>query len=579
MKIIDAIKNRLQERRVKKLEKDLISLRNKNRFNPRALMLDGFTFDGENAFTRRIYEYKTWSMGNAAMLAWFYRTGNGRVSIYDYNKFNYFWAKCPVSRRMVHCGIPGLISTRMSDILFKNGVDVNTVIYAGEGDALTENKELEKKADEFIKSVLWEKLRFQENLQEAAVNESWGGHCFFRLSHDLSVSPYPILETFDITRCEIIKERKITKAIVFKNWYEHEHKTYRLDEIYSTTADGDACIEYRLYGFEGDREVEKPLLSIPQTFKAFFLNGQGNVEGVTLNQDQRFVYEGLKGILAFEKPNKTPSREFPECNYGASDYEGSIDEFDVLDEITSANAREIRTNETKRYIPDIFIPRDESNNPLPFDDFCDAFVTTRGDPDQNAENKVTESHIDDKTESYLAKWKKSLSTVCNNAKISPSSLGITWLEAVGPSAESQRERNKTTLDMREGKLKLWTPLLQKMLLQSLLLNRWMRENVDGAKKRQDEDGVPELDITAANTAIQLSFGEYISEGVSQRITTWGGAKAQGVASTDEAVRQIHPEWTKKQVQDEVNIIRFELGTATDAPDNLPDLTGMSETDA
>lgn len=576
MGLFDTIGKKIQERRVKRLEKDLTALRNKQRFNPAYLLMAGNNFDSENAFTKRIYEYKVWSMGNAAMLCWFYRTGNVNVSLYDYNKFNYFWAKCPTDRRMVHCGIPGLISSRMADILFKNGVEVNTLIYTNDGESLKENKQLQEKADEFIKDVLFQKLRLQQNIQTAAVNESWGGHCFFRLSHDSSVSAFPILETFDITQCEIIKERKQTKAIIFKSWYEYKNDSYRLDEIYTTTESGDACIQYKLFKFDADKEKEVDLLSIPQTQEMFYITESGNADGIHLDEQHRFVYMGLKGMLAFEKPNRTPSLEYPDSNYGASDYEGCIDEFDVLDEITSANALEIRTNETKRYIPESMMPRDKNGNILPFEEFCNSFVAVKCDPDQNGETKITESRIDDKTTSYLEKWKKTLSTVCNNAKISPSSLGITWLEAVGPSAESQRERNKTTLDMREGKLALWATLLKELILQALKLNVWMRNNTEGIKQKQEAEGAFDLDITSANTTIQLSFGEYISEGISQRLTTWGGAKAQRVASTEECIRQIHPDWTKKQVNDEANLIRFEDGMSVDNPSNLPELTGEDE---
>ena len=92
------------------------------------------------------------------------------------------------------------------------------------------------------------------------------------------------------------------------------------------------------------------------------------------------------------------------------------------------------------------------------------------------------------------------------------------------------------------------------------------------------DGVPEIDFTQGNTTIQLDFGEYIEESVSQRLTTWSGAKAARVASTDECVRQIHPDWTQKQVNDEVNLIRFEDGMSLDNPSNLPKLTGEEEED-
>lgn len=576
MRWIESIKNRVQERRVNKLEKDLIALRSKMKFDPRLLSKD-FDVETVDTFTRRIYEYKLWSMGNAGALCWFYRTGNAYVGKYEYNKHNYFWAKCPPTRRMVHCGIPGLISTRMADILFKNGVKVNSIVYKdAEGESLKEDKDAEKKADEFISATLLPALKLQENLQQAAVVESWGGHCFLRLSHDVSTSAYPILETFDVTKGEVIKTRGITKAIIFKTWYEHNGKTYRLDEIYSTTDDGDACITYKLYGFDGSKEKECGLLAIPQTREMFFLNGQGNENGIQLDEEQRFVYKGLKGMLAFEKPNKTPSQEFPTSNYGASDYEGAVDYFDSLDEITSGNVREVRTNETKRYIPDTLIDIDEDGKPLGLDEFCDSYEVTKGDTDQDATNKIEVVQVADKTESFLSKWKTVLSMICNKAKISPYSLGITWLEAVGPAADSLQERNKVTLDMRTGKLALWTPVLTELLLRSLQLCTWMQNNVDGVLDKHKLDGVPELDFTNGNATLQLDFGEYIQEGVTQRINTWASAKSSRVASTDECVRQIHPDWTTKQVNDEVNLIRFEDGMSLDNPANLPNLTGEDE---
>jgi hypothetical protein len=186
--------------------------------------------------------------------------------------------------------------------------------------------------------------------------------------------------------------------------------------------------------------------------------------------------------------------------------------------------------------------------------------------------------ITDKTESFLSKWKTALSMICNKAKISPYSLGITWLEAVGPAADSLQERNKVTLDMRKGKLALWDTLLKELITQALQLNAWMQKHVEGVKDIHKADGVPEIDFTQGNTTIQLDFGEYIEESVSQRLTTWSGAKTARVASTNECVRQIHPDWTQKQVNDEVNLIRFEDGMSLDNPSNLPELTGEDEED-
>ena len=50
----------------------------------------------------------------------------------------------------------------------------------------------------------------------------------------------------------------------------------------------------------------------------------------TENDLPEFIYKGLRGMIAFDLPNKTPSHEFIDSDYGASDYEGALDSFDAL---------------------------------------------------------------------------------------------------------------------------------------------------------------------------------------------------------------------------------------------------------
>ena len=554
------------------MKNDILALRSELTFDPRYLVSDPTKRSAE-AFTRRIAEYKVWSMGNSALIRKFYTEGNStngdaREAI---GKMNYFWALAPTNVRMIHSGIPGLISTRMADILFKGGLKAKAIVYKDDSaDNLDENKELSKKATELL-ALLMNLTDTPSRLRTGATNESWGGHCFFRLSHDIEISNFPILETFDVTQAEIVKARGITKAIIFKKWYEHGDTSYRLNEIYSTTEDGDACITYRLYRCTYDGEVEVNLLSIPQTYSLFRVDGRGAQDGIPLDKNNTFVYHGLKGILAFEKPNKTPSLEFPNSVYGASDYEGAIDNFDALDEVVSGNIAEIRTNKTRRYIPRTLIPRNEEGEVLPFDDFDDSYVKHEADQDQNAENKIEVVTVQDKTASFLDKWKSILSIICNKAKISPYSLGITWLEAVGPSADSLRERNKTTLDMRDGKLGLWKPMLEEMLLRMLQLCSWMRKNTNA-----DMESVPELDITWENATVKVEFGEYLEESMSERLTIWGDAKAKGAVSIEKMVYHLYPYETEKDRKDEVNRIRFEAGMSADNPSSLPELAGEDE---
>lgn len=572
MGFLEYVKNFFNERFDRKVEKSLERQRNKLQFDPR-LIMGKKTIETTDFFTRRIMEYKTWSMGNAQMLRYIYRSLSFDNAGDSVSALNYFWHKAPPTRRFVHSGIPGLISTRMADILFGCGVDFEADVYREENGERGKKDERLSKAVKSQIDTLCDKILFLEKIQTAATNESWGGHCFFKLSYDLSLSQYPILETFDITKCETVKERGITRAIIFKYWYEHGGNDYRLDEIYGRNESGDATIAYKLYRLEKDRAMEVNLLSIPQTSARFSLAGTGAADGVKLDANGVYTYVGLKGMLAFEKPNKTPSMEFPSSNYGASDYEGAIDSFDAADEVYSQNVREIRTNETIRYFPETLLPKDKEGNAVPIDEFSDCYQKISGDYDQEGENKVDYQKIDDKTASYMEKWKLLLSTICNKAKISPFALGITWLEAVNPSADSQRERNKVTIDMRKGKLKLWKPFIENMLSQALRLNGWLKSHADGVYQPEMQD----IDLTGYTVDITVSFGEYIEDSVTDKINTWGAAKAQKVASTQECIREIHPDWDSKKIQEEVNAIRFEEGMSTDDPDGLPELDGYNGT--
>ena len=560
------------------MEMDIGKIRSKLNFDPR-LIVGANKYMTRERFTKRIMEYKVWAMGNSSILRMVYREnaldGDGRDGT-----LQYFWHAAPVGRRMLHTGIPGLICTRKADILFGSGLSLDATVYSSSPDAgtLTENKTASEQVKDLADN-LFHLINMQQHLQSAAVIESWSGHCFFKLSHDVSLSDYPIIETTDLTTTEVIKVRGVTKAIVFRSWYRYRDNDYRLDEIYGTNAEGDATITYKLFRFDGDREVEIPLLSVPQMAERFMVGSEGNPDGIHLDENATFTYTGLKGMLAFEKPNKTPSTEFPDSPYGASDFERSIDSFDCLDEIYSANAREIRTNATRFYFPDELIPKvqtavkDREGRTHyemvagKINEFEDNIQIVRGSQEQDAQNKIQYDQVPDKTQSYLDKWRVALTTICNNAKISPFSLGTTWLEAVNPSAESQKERNKVTLDMRKASLRLWQPFLEEILLRILQLNSWMRQNTNV------EQPFTDFPVTWDNTTIHVKFGEYIEDSVPDLLTTWGGAKSARVASTETCVREIHPSWTEKQVQEEVNRIRYEDGMAPDDPTALPDLTG------
>lgn len=547
-------------RRLNRLQKDLNMLRNTIKFNPYAVaIIDNET---DKDFSRRITEYRVWSMGNSYVLRRFF------VGTLEYRTCNYFWTRAPLSYRMIHSGLPGLICSKMPRILFGNGIAPTVSVYKDSGEV---DKNKTKAATDYTLQLI-DKVKLRDVLTECATNESWGGHSFIKFSFDTELSNFPIVEAADIMATEVVKERNETVAIVFKTWYDdsakkgNKDRKYRLDEIYTTDATGDAVIRYELYELSTGEEKRVPLNSIPETQKI--------VEAV--NADDEIVFTGLKGMLAFEKPNKLPSLEFPHSNYGASDFEGATDSFDAVDEAYSTIINEIRDNRTFRYYSSNNFRRDKDTGEIltPDDGFTKNFVLTEGDIDQEQgvnKNRVVDQ-IPDKTEEHKAKYLTAVTVALNKAGLSPYSIGITGLESINQSAESQQERNKVTLETRKAKLELWTPYLAKVLSQLLAFNTYLLNRV-GVK--QDDMPLPDMDITLST--VTLDFGEYLQDTDKDLVDIWGLAKTQGISSTQNAVRELHKSWSEKQILDETNVILFENGMATDTPNGLPELTGI-ETD-
>jgi hypothetical protein len=524
----------LQNRYDRKLEKGLMRLSQKSiKYNPK--MVNNVDYiNPEREFTLSIAENLVWFIGKPRLLRLFYVT-NVDLSL----ELNYFWRVSPPKYRKVHSGMPANIASKMATILFGN--DLNITI---------SNPSLSKeKLDEITLMVqdLIAGTRMMEKFKEGAITESWSGHLFAKWSVDEAISPYPILEIADIRHAELERVRGITTGITFKTDYVSGANRYQLHEQYGKSVDGKATITYTLYELKDQGPVAVSLSRLPET---------ANLEpSVTIDVD---------GVLAFEKANKLPNNEFLSCPYGASDYSGCASAFDALDEVLSEIYAEMRNNKTIRYVPQSLIEKvmDDDGHIIvsEFDNFVTNVVKVYDDLDQTADNKVTYSEIRDKMESLKEKWKIAITTVCNNAGLSPLALGVTGLESVNAGELSQRERNRVTLETRNIKIASWKPFCEDVIKQGLKVYCLIKQ-------------IPYDDVD-----VSVTFSDYIVESQKDLLTTWGLAKQQRVASTREAIKNCHPEWSDSQIEDELNLIRYEEGVTAETPTNLPSLEDLLEND-
>lgn len=550
---MNRLKDYFTKKRLIKLERDLKML--KDRYNFDAWQaIDLSSVLGRDAFTKKIQEYQVWNTGNSRVIRNFYSNYNLEQS--------YFWQEAPNNYIKRHCGIPKLISNKMGTIIFGSGFKPDVTVYKMENGKVAEDKDEQATKDaQDVLNSLFEKTKLLKQLHSQAVKESWCGESFLKFNYDLTLSQFPIIKAYDLTNAEAVVEKGITTSIIFHSWYYKKKnerdlpKKYRYDEEY-TTNDGYAIIYNRLYELQVDGKIKEVSLDTIEETRG--------IEPVYDFNRQ------IKGMLAFHKPNKLPNNEFPDCPYGASDYQGAIDSFDGLDEVYSEFVAETRNNKTIRYIPADMIPVDENGIPLlNLAKWITNYEKVVGDQDQGTNSEIQIQQIPDKTASLAEKYLKYLTNSINLAGLSPLALGVTGLEAINSGESSQKERNRVTLETRKDKINnYWQPFLKEVILQLLNFNNWL-VNFAGAK----QEGLDVNKVSFENADITFDFGNYVVESEDNIITRWANAKMSGLSSIENGIRQIHPDWTDEQVTEEVTKIKFENNIGVDDPTLLQmDLT-------
>ena len=553
------IRDWFRERRLERLRRDLLMLQESGKdktpnFNPAHFKT--FTeIAPDLEFTISVQENLAWFIGKPRLLRQFY--GTHPIVTGD---LKYFWQTAPGDVIKRHTGIPNTAANKMGVILFGNGFTSRVEIFKTDENGKPTN-EIDDKASKLATEnleILKKKTELVDHLRNGAVTESVFGHLFAKWSYDIELSEYPIFEIASVMNAELVKTRGITTAIVFKNYHTIGDKLYVHKETHTTNEKGFAMYINKLYALDKSTGSEKevPLTTITQT----------------ANLKDEFVFEGIIGMLAFEKPNKLPNAEFPNCPYGASDYAGAHNIFDALDEVFSEMVSEIRNNKPRRYVPENMIPTNRNGEKQPLDPFVTNYVKVTGDIDQDAQNKIEVTEINDKHESLQKKYDTLLTAALNKMGLSPLAIGDPGMVAMNLGDKSQQEKNKTTLETRNLKLQSWIPFMEKVLLQMLSLNAWIQKQFG-----VEQEGLNKLEIDFSNCNVAIEFPDYIQNSDKEIIDTWGAAKSSyRVASTETAIRYIHPNWSETQIMDEVNRIRFEEGMSFDNPNNLPELTGISE---
>jgi hypothetical protein len=138
-------------------------------------------------------------------------------------------------------------------------------------------------------------------------------------------------------------------------------------------------------------------------------------------------------------------------------------------------------------------------------------------------------------------------------------VGLTGLEAIAASADSQREREKTTLRTREMKLKLWREALSELFVKLLQF-----------------DDVVNRGQAAGEYSISISFNDFAIPSMEQRIDTATKALNGGLVDIKHAVDMLFlDDLTEEEKAVMVQSIKIESGVPI-SPDEVGVATELLE---
>lgn len=431
------------------------------------------------------------------------------------NTNNSFWGateSAGLEIRKIHTGLPKLLVNSLTNITLS---DLNDF-------------EFENATDR----ELWEKITDENHLDKVLKNATTNvlkvGDGAFKISFSDKVSKLPIIEFYSGENVDYTYNRGRVKEVKFYNKYEHNSVKYTLEEIY-----GYGYVKYNLY--KDDVLIE--LNSIPETL---------DLEDVVFDE---------RVMLA------VPYMIFESDTYkgrGQSIFDGKNDAFDALDEVVSQWMDAIRSGRVKTYIPESLIPRDFNGGfLLRPNSFDNKFIKVGTDMSEGAKNEIKTEQPNIQVQAYESTYITNLDLALQGL-ISPSTLGIDVKKL--DNAESQREKEKTTLYTRQAIIQTLTEVLKKLV-----------QVVFDAYNIQYNNNLYDVEV-------DVTFGEYANPSFEAVIETMSNPNTP--MSIEAKVDEIWGDTRSQEWKDEeVKRIKIERGIITmDEPSFSKDYMIQEETD-
>ena len=463
-----------------------------------------------------VLKNRLWYRGEPSELSQFYKSQAGTQR--DNVNAARFWVAVPsegLQIRKIHSGLPAMCVDKIADIVV---TDMEPVKFENDVNGTGEDKANQERWKAVAKENGWEKL-----IRKAVAETDVAGDGTFKISLDPAVSELPILEFYSGERVDYTRKRGRITEVLFYTDKILNGRRYRLEEIY-----GKGYIKYNLYDVAGN----------PVNMNRF----------PELADLKPVSWEG--GFLLAVPLMFLESPRF--AGRGKSLYDGKCDAFDALDEDISQWTDAFRAGRITRYIPEDLVPRDpDTGKTIPPNPFDNQFIATGTDSHENVSSKIDVVQPTINSDSFLQKYTTDLD-LCLQGVLSPSTLGIDVKKL--DNAESQREKEKTTMYTRAQRISVLEKVLPKL--------------VDTALKADDLNN----SRAAQEYSCTITWGEYANPSFEAVVETVGKARQYEIMSIEQCIEEMYGDtMNDKDKATEVARIKAEQGIAETKEPSAGDL--------
>jgi A118 family predicted phage portal protein len=370
---------------------------------------------------------------------------------------------------------------------------------------------------------------FYSKILEAAESASALGGCFLKPNWDVEFKDIPIIDVIQADHSiPTFKWGFLNDVYFFKEVYEDDKNVWRLIELHTK-----GQVQNVLYrGSYDNIGFIVPLTSLSCTADL-----------------QDIIQTGIDDLMVRYIANIKPNKKYRGSGLGNSDYQGNEGLFDSINQTYTSWIKEIKLGQARIIIPESWLER--QNGEFTFNADREIFTALDIDPLSAKGEGINQVQFNLRVTEHKDTVNQLVMQAITDSGYSPQSFGMN----ISGQAESG-----TALNLRERKSLVTTGKKQIFFRQALQDLLEMLLDIDQRVFR-----TPGIEVIKPTIEFQDSLSFDMGE-VSTTVETLNRAQAISVRTK---VQMVHPDWTKQQIDAEVDTVLQETGIGPANIDNIP----------